>query len=119
VKQEQMMFELFMEDGNSDEFKTFLNLMRRKYAVQMRATSIPDVGKQPVEGQLNSTDAVPFYVVTALRGPPIPNVITLVAMNAIRIAEKMIWLPLCLAHFLYQHSDCSLHFRKATSHFEM
>ena len=62
--------------------------MRRKYAVQMRATSISDVGKQPVKGQINSTEAVPFYVVTALWGPRIPNVITLVAMDDIIIADK-------------------------------
>jgi hypothetical protein len=62
--------------------------MRRKYAVQMRATSIPDVGKQPVKGQINSTEATPFYIVTALRGPRIPNVITLVAMDDIIIAGK-------------------------------
>ena len=43
--------------------------MRRKYAVQMRATSIFDVGKQPVKGQINPTEAVPFYMVTTLRGP--------------------------------------------------
>ena len=82
------MFKLFMEDSNSDESKTFLNLMRRKYAVQIRATSIPNVGKQPVKGQIKSTEAVPFYMVTALRGPPIPNLIPLVAMDDIIIADK-------------------------------
>jgi hypothetical protein len=63
--------------------------MRRKYVEQMRATSISDVGKQPGKGQINSTEAVPFDVVTtALRGPPIPNVITLVAMDDIIIAGQ-------------------------------
>ena len=62
--------------------------MRRKYAAQMRATSIPDVGKQPVKGQINSTEAVPFYMVIALRGPPIPNVIMLVAMDDVIIADE-------------------------------
>ena len=47
------MFELFLEDRNSDEqVQDFFNLMRRKYAAQMRATSISDVGKQPVKGQI-------------------------------------------------------------------
>jgi hypothetical protein len=77
-----------MEDRNSDKSENFCNLMRRKYAVQMRPKSISDVGKRPVKGQINSIEAVPFYVVTALRRPPIPNVITLVAMDDIIIAGK-------------------------------
>ena len=69
VMHEQMMFNLFMEDRNSDESKLFFSMMRRKYAVQMRAT----------EGQqLYPAEAVAFTMVTAMAGPPIPNVITLV-----------------------------------------
>ena len=41
IQDEPMMFNLFMEDRNSDESKIFFSLMHRKYAAQMMATAIP------------------------------------------------------------------------------
>ena len=77
-----MMFELFMEDQNSDECKTFINLMHRKYAAEIKATAISDEHMgTAVNEQINLTAAVPFDMVTALKGPLIPNVIMLGAKN--------------------------------------
>ena len=80
VMQEQIIFNLFMEDWNSDETKVFLSLMRRKYTAQtMASITISYAGMQAVEGQqINPAEAFLIDMVTALRGPPILNVITLV-----------------------------------------
>jgi hypothetical protein len=69
VKQQQMMFELFKEDPNSEECKTFLNLMHRRNAVQIAQNT-------------EHIDAIPLDIVAAfLSGPHLPTVITLDATN--------------------------------------
>ena len=69
--------------------------MRRKYAAQIKATAISDehMGTAAVDEQINLMDAVPFDMVTALHGLPIPNVITLGAMNDTTVSDMASIVP--------------------------
>lgn len=69
------MFELFKEDPNFEEYKTFLNLMHRRYAAQIAQNT-------------EHIDAIPWDIVAAFSGPRLPTVITLDATNDPTMANE-------------------------------
>ena len=75
VKQQQMMFELFKKDPNSEDYKTFLTLMRRRYLAQLAQNT-------------ERIDAIPLDIVAAFGRPLLPTVITLDATNEPTMANK-------------------------------
>jgi hypothetical protein len=62
--------------------------MRRRHAAQINSTAISKTEAGTVTEQIHWTDAVPFDIVDALRGPPIPTVITLVKSDDPIMANK-------------------------------
>jgi hypothetical protein len=81
---EQLMFQLFMQDPDSDESRTLFTLMRRKYIAKLEAhtAAITDVVVPTEEGLEDPDQSVGFNTVSALGRynvpPAVPNVITLV-----------------------------------------